>query len=47
MGSYPYRTGDRFGVRIVLRSVDEVLLEAAVEAVSEMIRELGDEPTRE
>jgi molybdenum cofactor synthesis domain-containing protein len=47
MGSYPYRTGDRFGVRIVLRSVDEVLLEAAVEAVSEMIRKLGDEPTRE
>lgn len=47
MGSYPYRTGDRFGVRLVLRSVDEERLEAAVEAVTAMIRGLGDEPERE
>lgn len=47
MGSYPYRTGDRFGVRLVLRSVDEQLLEAAVDSVAAMIRDLGDEPLRE
>ncbi len=47
MGSYPYRTGDRFGVRLVLRSVDVARLEAAVEKVSAQVRELGDEPRRE
>lgn len=47
MGSYPYRTGDRFGVRLVLRSTDETELEAAVEAVAAKVRELGDEPVRE
>ena len=47
MGSYPYRTGDRFGVRLVLRSPEEQRLEAAVEAVAAMIRALGDAPVRE
>lgn len=47
MGSYPFRNGDRFGVRLVLRSTDEVDLEAAVEAVAAAVRDLGDEPVRE
>ncbi len=47
MGSYPYRNGDRFGVRLVLRSTEEADLEAAVEAVAGKVRDLGDEPVRE
>ncbi len=47
MGSYPYRIGDRFGVRLVLRSPDEADLEAAVEVVAATVRSLGDEPVRE
>ncbi|WP_282608025.1 molybdopterin-binding protein [Pelagibius sp. Alg239-R121] len=47
MGSYPYRNGDRFGVRLVLRSVDDTRLEGAVEDVAATVRALGDEPVRE
>lgn len=47
MGSYPYRTGDRFGVRLVLRSSDEETLEAAAQVVAAMVRSLGDEAVRE
>lgn len=45
IGSYPYfRRGD-FGVSLVLRGTDEVMLEQATEELSGIVRRLGGMPT--
>ncbi|MDF1792630.1 MAG: molybdopterin-binding protein [Thalassobaculaceae bacterium] len=44
IGSYPYFRAGAFGTSLVLRGTDEVELEAATEAVRELVRSLGGEP---
>ncbi len=44
IGSYPYFRRRKFGVSIVLRSVDGELLGKALEGLCDLIGDLGDEP---
>jgi len=44
IGSYPFWKMRRFGVSLVLRGTDEAELDAAAEAVRDLVRSLGGEP---
>lgn len=44
IGSYPFYRGQRFGTSIVLRTVDDAMLEAAAEALKEAMVALGGTP---
>ena len=45
IGSYPsYRSQAEFNVAMVVRGVDETQIAAAIDEVSEFVRELGDNP---
>ncbi len=47
IGSYPYYRSRSFGVKLVLRSIDEARLAAATEALIEALRGLGGNPVEE
>jgi molybdenum cofactor synthesis domain-containing protein len=47
IGSYPFFRDGKLGAALVLRSTDEDALEAAAEAVRDMVRGLGVEPFEE
>jgi molybdenum cofactor synthesis domain-containing protein len=47
IGSYPYYRQGRFGVSIVLRSIDQGRLDGAADEVEALMRELGAEPIDE
>ena len=47
IGSYPFLRGDRLGVSIVLRSVDQAVLDEAVAEVRAVIEAIGVEPFEE
>ncbi len=47
IGSYPYYRSGAFGVKLVLRAVDEARLAAALAALSEALARLGAEPLEE
>jgi molybdenum cofactor synthesis domain-containing protein len=44
IGSYPYYRGGAFGVKLVLRGTDDGELDAAVEELMAVLRELGGNP---
>lgn len=44
IGSYPFVQNRQFGASLVLRGVDDVMLERATVEVSELVRSLGGEP---
>lgn len=44
IGSYPYYRGGAFGVKLVLRGTDDAELDAAVEELMAVLRELGGNP---
>ena len=44
IGSYPFFRAGRLGTSLVLRSTDAGRLEAAAEALRDLVRELGSEP---
>ncbi|MEE8533838.1 MAG: competence/damage-inducible protein A [Alphaproteobacteria bacterium] len=47
IGSYPYYRSGAFGVKLVLRAVDEARLAAALAALSEALARLGANPLEE
>ena len=47
IGSYPYSRSRAFGVKVVLRGVDEARLDAAAAALIEALAELGGNPALE
>ena len=47
IGSYPFYRSGRFGTTLVVRSTDTARIDAAVEEIKAMIREMGAEPEEE
>ncbi|MBH61645.1 MAG: competence/damage-inducible protein A [Alphaproteobacteria bacterium] len=47
IGSYPFYRSGRFGTTLVVRSTDSERIDAAVEEIKSMIREMGAEPEEE